>query len=87
MFTFKNKNSECIKGLLTGSLGNIGNPTFAQSQLTTHMILMHGVRGWIEFVEEVAENDERKMNLLQEIAGYVLFSELFPPKMFFPFPL
>lgn len=38
---------------------------------------------WIEFIEEVAENDERKMNLLQEIAGYVLFSNCSLQKCFF----
>ena len=38
---------------------------------------------WLRFVEEVTEGDERKANLLQEIAGYVLFSDNSLQKCFF----
>lgn len=38
---------------------------------------------WISFVEEVCEGDERKANLLQEIAGYVLFNDCSLQKCFF----
>lgn len=38
---------------------------------------------WLTFVEEVCEGDERKQALLQEIAGYVLFSDCSLHKCFF----
>ena len=38
---------------------------------------------WLEFIEEVCECDERKQNLLQEIAGYVLFNDCSLQKCFF----
>ena len=38
---------------------------------------------WISFVEEICEGDERKANLLQEIAGYVLFNDCSLQKCFF----
>ena len=38
---------------------------------------------WMEFVDEVAGHDENKANLLQEIAGYVLFNDNSLQKCFF----
>lgn len=38
---------------------------------------------WLEFIEEICEGDERKQALLQEIAGYVLFSDCSLHKCFF----
>lgn len=38
---------------------------------------------WIKFISEIMENDEKKMNLLQEIAGYVLFPDNRLHKCFF----
>jgi len=39
--------------------------------------------GWAKFIEEIAGGDEDKINLLQEIAGYVLFSDNSLQKCFF----
>jgi len=39
--------------------------------------------GWATFIEEIAGGDEDKINLLQEIAGYVLFSDNSLQKCFF----
>ena len=38
---------------------------------------------WRRFIEEVSDGDERRMDLLQEIAGYVLFSDNSLQKCFF----
>lgn len=38
---------------------------------------------WMQFIEDVCEGDDRKMCLLQEIAGYVLFSDNSMQKCFF----
>ena len=38
---------------------------------------------WVQFVEEVCEGDEQKINLLQEIAGYVLYNDCSLQKCFF----
>jgi len=39
--------------------------------------------GWAKFIEEIAGGDEDKINLLQEIAGYVLFNDNSLQKCFF----
>ena len=38
---------------------------------------------WVRFIAEICEEDERKGNLLQEIAGYVLFNDCSLQKCFF----
>ncbi|MEA5034198.1 phage/plasmid primase, P4 family [Cloacibacillus evryensis] len=38
---------------------------------------------WLDFIEEVSEGDEKKSNLLQEMAGYVLFTDCSLQKCFF----
>lgn len=38
---------------------------------------------WLDFIEQICESDERKISLMQEIAGYVLFNDCSLQKCFF----